>query len=402
MGLFWNIWSSRIYYKMLFIVFVIMLLVTLPGTLELIFLTCMAWFGNKEQKASGDVSAIKLAVIIPAHNEEQGIPKTLDSILACTNPPGLGDIVVIADNCTDKTAAVAAAYDVTVLERNDDANRGKGYALNYTFTRLLEDGSHDGFIIIDADTYVDENIFAEFRSIFAAGHHAGQAIYRVHNPESSFRTRLMNIAFLAFNLLRPLGRDNTGLSVGILGNGFGLSRSTISAIPYDSFSIVEDLEYHLRLIRSGKAVRLLRNTTVWSDMPVGSAEAKSQRERWEGGRFRMYRELIPQLLKDVFIKRRPGMIEPLFELLLLPLAFHLILILPLFLSGNAWITAYAVLALLVVVFHVLVGMVLGKATLSDYKALATAPVYIVWKLANLKGIMKMAGKGASWKRTGRN
>ena len=386
---------------MLFYLFVILLILTLPGTLELMFLTTSAWFGKKNMVESNGTDDIKLAVIIPSHNEEEGIPNTLDSILSCANPPDLVDIVVIADNCTDNTAAVAKNYAVTVLERNDETNRGKGYALNFAFTHLLKTNEHEGFVIIDADTFVDENIFDEFRSLFAAGHHAGQAIYRVRNPEAGFRTRLMNIAFLAFNMLRPLGRDNAGLSVGILGNGFGLSRSTISEIPYDSFSIVEDLEYHLRLIRSGKLVRLLKNTTVWSDMPAGAAEAKSQRERWEGGRFRMYRELIPRLLKDVFIKYKPGMIEPLFELLLLPLAFHLVLILSLFLSGHAWISGYAILALLVVVIHVFTGMILGKATLADYKALASAPIYIFWKLTNLKGILKMAGKGASWKRTGR-
>jgi hypothetical protein len=115
----------------------------------------------------------------------------------------------------------------------------------------------------------------------------------------------------------------------------------------------------------------------------------------------MCRELIPQLLKDVFIKHKPELIEPLFELLLLPLAFHLILILPLFLSGNSIITAYAVFALLVILIHVLSAMIIGKATFSDYKALASVPVYIFWKLLNLKGILKMSGKGAAWKRTGR-
>lgn len=380
--------------------FIILLLLSLPGTMELIFLTVMSWVGKKQPVVS-NYSDIRLAVLIPAHNEEEGLSGSLNSIFECNNPPTKDNVYVIADNCTDETAAIARNHDVSVLERTDDVNRGKGYALNYAFSYLLTNGDHDGFIIIDADTFVDDNIFDEFRQLFANNGDAGQAIYRVRNPEASFRTRLMNIAFLAFNMLRPLGRDNAGLSVGILGNGFGLSRATISDIPYDSFSIVEDLEYHLRLIRAGKKVTLLRNTVVWSDMPVGAAEAKSQRERWEGGRFRMYRELIPQLLKDIFIRFKGAMIEPLFELLLLPLAYHVLIILALLISGHTWIIAYALFSLVVITVHVFSAMLLGKATFEDYKALASAPFYIVWKVANFKGILKMAAKGAAWKRTGR-
>ncbi len=386
---------------MFLFIFYILLAFSLPGTLELIFLTVMAWCsGSKEEKDSIN-PGIKLAVIIPAHNEEQGIKDTLESIFTCLEPPDKFDVVVVADNCTDKTARIAREYGVTVLDRCDEHNKGKGYALNYAFNYLLEADNHDGYIVIDADTFTDQNIFIEFRTLFAAGGCAGQAIYRVKNPEASFRTRLMNISFLAFSMLRLLGRSNAGLSVGILGNGFGLSRTTISEIPYEAFSIVEDLEYHLRLIRSGKTVSLLRNTAVWSDMPVGSEEAKSQRERWDGGRFGVYSDLIPLLLGDILFRSRRDMVEPLFELLLLPLAFHVLLILPLFLSGNSFIVAYAVFAILVLAFHVISAMIIGKATFSDYQALASVPFYILWKLSNLKGILKMAGKGAVWKRTGR-
>ena len=386
---------------MLVYIFSILLLISLPGTLELLFLTVMAWLGGRKMEKSVRLSIIKLAVIIPAHNEEQGISNTLESIMLCENPPDKKDIVVIVDNCTDNTASIANNFGVTVLMRNDDTKRGKGFALNYAFNNLLESCDHDGFVVVDADTYVDKNIFNEFRVLFGGGGDAGQALNKVKNPEVSVRTRLMNISFMAFDMLRPLARSNAGLSVGIHGNGFGLSRATVLEVPYSAFSIVEDLEYHLRLIRSGKVVRLLMNTAVRSDTPIGVAEAKSQRERWDGGRFVMCRELVPQLLKDVFVKRKIELIEPLFELLLLPLAFHLMLILPLFLSGNIFIFTYAVFALLAVVAHVLSAMIIGKAEFADYKALASVPFYVLWKLFNLKGILKMTARGADWKRTGR-
>ena len=67
----------------------------------------------------------------------------------------------------------------------------------------------------------------------------------------------MNVALLAFNVLRPRGRARWGLSCGILGNGFGLARKTLEAVPYDASSVVEDLEYHLRVVESGRRVEFL-------------------------------------------------------------------------------------------------------------------------------------------------
>lgn len=386
---------------MFFYLCLIVIVLTLPGTLELVFLTVMAWFGKAESATLSDASKIRLAVVVPAHNEESGLADTLQSILLAENPPDNKDIVVIADNCDDDTESIANHFGVTVLVRNDKINRGKGYALNYAFSSLLNHDSHDGFVVVDADTYVDRNLFDEFRALFYSGGQAGQALYKVKNPEASIRTRLMNISFLAFDLLRPLARNNAGISVGILGNGFGLSRDTISDVPYNSFSIVEDLEYHLRLIDAGKTVSLIGNAAVWSDMPVGGAEAKSQRERWEGGRFIVCRQLVPRLLADVFVRHRREFIEPLFELLLLPLAFHLALILPLLLSSNIIIKVYAEFSLMIVVVHVLSAMILGKANRFDYLALASVPFYVLWKLINIKGILRTAIKGAEWKRTGR-
>lgn len=377
---------------------ILLTLLSLPGTLQLLFLTTAAWLPKRNIPLNKKASATNIAVVIPAHNEETGIVHTLQSLLDCDNPLDVKHIHVVADNCSDNTAKVARQYGVSVFERNDEQLRGKGYALNYAFTKIQDD--FDAIIVVDADSAVDKNFIDVFRNLFANGNAAGQATYRVKNANEGIRPRLMNVAFLAFNLLRPLGRENVGLSVGILGNGFGVSTETLKQIPYDSFSIVEDLEYHIRLIKSGAKVRFLMDTTVWSDMPVSSADAQSQRERWEGGRFLMLREQVPQLFTQI-LKGQFKLIEPLFELLLLPLSFHLLLILILLFIGTAATKIYAILALVVVVFHILSAMKHGKASWQDWKALLSAPFYILWKLSRLDGILKASKKGYTWTRTRR-
>lgn len=386
---------------LLFLISFALFLITLPGTLELVLVTLPGLLARRQLPESEGIDARRIAVVVPAHNEEEGLPNTLTSLLSAEEAPAPEDIYVIADNCTDGTAEVARAQGVTVLEREDTVKRGKGHALNWAFSQLLEK-DYIAFINVDADTRVAGNFFRVYRQFFASGGDAGQSAYYVGNPEVNLRTRLMHIAFLAFNFLRPLARRNLGLSGGILGNGFGLSVATLREIPYDSFSIVEDLEYHARLVRAGKQVVFLPETSVYSDMPATAEEAQSQRERWEGGRFRMVMDQTPKLLTGLFAEGRVRLIEPLLELLLLPLSYHIVLlvILAILGIGKFW-GFYALFALAIVVFHILIAMVVSKATVADWKALFSAPFFILWKLSKLGGIVKTASKGASWNRTSR-
>ncbi|MGV6815647.1 MAG: glycosyltransferase family 2 protein [Thiotrichales bacterium] len=385
-----------------FLAGLILFLVTLPGTLELVIVTLPGLLARRPiQSGQQAVTDTRLAVVVPAHDEEQGLPATLESLLTADQAPNPQDIYVIADNCSDHTADVAGSCGVSVLERTDPVKRGKGHALNWAFTQLLEK-DYTAFINVDADTRVAPNFFAEYRRFFAAGGEAAQSAYYVGNPEVNLRTRLQYIAFLAFNFLRPLSRRNLGLSAGILGNGFGLSAQTLREIPYDSFSIVEDLEYHARLVRAGKRVAFLAETSVCSDMPTTAEEAQSQRERWEGGRFRMIAEQTPRLLRGLFLEGRLRLLEPLLELWLLPLSYHVLLLVILAIFGfGTFFGAYALFGLFMLVLHILMAMFVGNATAADWKALASAPFFILWKLTRLGGIVKTASKGASWKRTSR-
>src|SRR5580704_2288892 len=76
----------------------------------------------------------RVAVLVPAHNESRGLLPTLEDIKRQLRP---GDrVLVVADNCTDDTAAVAAAAGAEVIERHDPTRRGKGYALDFGIQHL--------------------------------------------------------------------------------------------------------------------------------------------------------------------------------------------------------------------------------------------------------------------------
>jgi len=373
---------------------------TAPGTLELSLLTAAALLPRKLRRASVRPCR-RMAVVVPAHDEREGIARCVRSLRACDPPGCVVELVVVADNCSDDTAAVAEKAGARVLVRKDPANRGKGFALQYAFDHLFaEHADLDAVIVVDADTDVEPTFLAAFARRFAEGADALQCRYLVRDPGDSQRKRLMNVAFMAFNVVRPKGRDRLGLSCGILGNGFGLSRECLEAVPYAARSVVEDLEHHLDLVRAGYRVEFVDETCVRGDMPEAGKGVETQRARWEGGRMRMMREKAPGLIAEI-AKGRLALAEPLLELMLLPLATHVGLL------GVTLAVPYpptqiaAALGLGAVGAHVLTALALGGADREDLKALAGAPLYIAWKAKLLPKILGAAKTEQEWVRTER-
>lgn len=377
---------------------VVLLLLALPGTIELLLVTVGGLLPARAPRA-GARFAGRLAVVVPAHDEAEGIAACVASLRnAAVTLPG-AEIVVVADNCSDDTAARAHAAGARVLERVDPDRRGKGYALSFAFDVLLAEGVA-ALVVVDADSLVTPDTLVELSAWLADGADAAQARYGVANPEAGLRPRLMGVALMAFNVLRPRGRARWGLSAGILGNGFALTAATLRAVPYDAHSVVEDLEYHLRLVRSGRRVAFADRATVLASMPTGGRGVRTQRARWEGGRLRMVREAGPGLVAAVATGSW-RLFEPLLELLLLPLASHvLVLALALALPWEPG-RVCALAGLIVVAVHVLAGIAVGGGGWRDLAALAAAPFYVAWKLALMPAIARASRRDTDWVRTER-
>ena len=380
------------------------LLATLPGTIYLLALSIAGMRniapppGHAPEAAAVEEPAI--AIIVPAHNESSGIARTVTNLCDIARCDGAACVVVIADNCTDDTAELARALGARVLVRQDDVRRGKGYALDFAFRALAHENLH-GYVVIDADTVADANLLAAIRNRFAAGALAVQTRYTVLNADQSPRTRLAELALCAFNCLRPRARHALGLSAGILGNGFALRRSVLEQIPYTATSVVEDLEYHLNLIERGIRVHFADETTVRGDMPVAAAGQRTQRSRWEGGRLRMLLDHGGALARRA-LSGQGRFLEPLLDLLLLPLAYHTLLLLSLLLFPMVWARALGLFGLLVVAGHVIAAARVGGLSAARLAGIALhLPQYLVWKLAMLRGTVRASRIATRWVRTDR-
>jgi hypothetical protein len=376
----------------------LLVLTTLPLLVELLVLTLAALAPRaRVRDDEGGAELPLLSILVPAHNEEALIGRCIRALLASADA-GV-EALVVAHNCTDATAAEAEAAGARVLVLNDPEQRGKGCALSYGFAAAMA-GISQAVLVIDADSVVDPGLIATVRRRFMAGARALQCRYEVFNSQHSGRTRLMTLAFHAFNVLRPRGRARLGLSAGILGNGFALHREVLTSIPYSAHSVVEDLEYHLALVRADIRVEFIDTDAVRGEMPVTTKSAKTQRARWEGGRQRMMRRWAPELLGNV-LRGRVKLMEPLLDLLSLPIASEVTLLLVAACLPVAWLKLYVLGAFAVLLLHVFTAAFSGPGVWETMKALSTAPGYILWKLWILPEIWRTSRANAAWVRTER-
>src|ERR1700690_972543 len=328
-------------------------------------------------------------IVVPAHDEEIGIGATVESLLAVDYPRDLYRVIVVADNCRDSTAKRAAQAGASVIERNDPTKRGKGYALEHAFERILAEGLSDGVVVIDADTKVSPNLLQAFAARLRAGACAAQAEYGVANRTASWRTRLMHIALTLFHDVRSRARERLGVSAGLRGNGMLFATSLLRAIPHDAFSIVEDVEYGIKLGLAGHRVHYVGEAEVLGEMVTGEGASRSQRRGWEGGRWMLARHHAARLV-GVGLRRRSLVILDLAaDLLVPPLSYVALALLTGVVTSAAWVAlgrgavwAFAPWCASAVCFTVYVARGAWLARVGPRVALDLlwAPVYMIWKV----------------------
>ncbi|GAA4823072.1 glycosyltransferase family 2 protein [Nocardioides caeni] len=102
--------------------------------------------------------AVTVTVLVPAHNEAAAIGATLTSLRAQSAAPDR--IVVVADNCTDDTVAIARHHGAEVIESVDNVHKKAG-ALNQALRLILPaQGENDLVMVMDADTVLDDGFLA--------------------------------------------------------------------------------------------------------------------------------------------------------------------------------------------------------------------------------------------------
>ena len=269
-----------------------------------------------------------VAVIVPAHNESSGIIPTIEDIL-----PQLGQddrLIVVADNCSDDTAAVAERAGAKVIVRNDLQRIGKGYALGWAIDHLKGDPP-DFVVFVDADCRVQSDAIVRLSEVCDSLQRPVQACFLMHSPENSpINHSLAEFAFLLRNWVRPLGLKNLNLPVQLMGTGMIFPWDLIRSAPLASGHLVEDLKLGLDLAELAKAPYFYPAVKVTSEFPVTARGTDSQRQRWVQGHIGMILKSVPRLLLQSIARRNLELLALTLDLLIPPLSLLALLVVAMF------------------------------------------------------------------------
>ena len=268
--------------------------------------------------ASAQGSRPRVAVLIPAHDESSVIVATLNSI----RPQLLsGDrLLVVADNCSDDTAALARTAGAEVVERSNAQQRGKGYAVDCGVRHLASDAP-DVMIVVDADCQVAEGSIERLAIRCIDSGRPAQALNLMLAPAGSgLKVRLAEFAWCVKNRVRPQGWTRLGLPCQLMGTGMAFVWRDLTLINLASGHIVEDLKMGLDLCRSGKPPVFCPGALVTSYFPRSDEGLTTQRTRWEHGHLGVILGDTPKLLVESIGQGNWRLLAMTLDLLVPPLA----------------------------------------------------------------------------------
>ena len=314
-------------------------------------------------------------MLVPARNEAAVIARAVTPLVAQRRS---GDVVlVVADRCTDQTAALAAAAGAEVLERSLAATPGKGAAIDDGL-RAMAGREWDALVTVDADSVVGDGFLGACDAALQTGAAAAQA----RSEALAGRGVMTHAATVAASLQGvslPRGRDRLGLAVRLKGPGMVVRRDVVERWPFPVGGSSEDTRYGMDLVLAGIVPMHCDAATVRSQSSRRLQAASVQRLRWEAGRLHLARRYVVPLLRA----GTPSSIEAAVHLATPPLSVAVGL-----LAAGAALAAVAGAGALVVADGVLVGLVgldvvaalvAARADRRAWAALALAPAYVAWK-----------------------
>jgi cellulose synthase/poly-beta-1,6-N-acetylglucosamine synthase-like glycosyltransferase len=349
--------------------------------------------------------AVAPIIVIPAHNEEAVIARTIGAILAQTS--GTYPLLVVAHNCTDRTADLARTAGARVIVRQEPERRGKGFALAAA-REALDTDRPAVVIVLDADCRIDRPSLDALARTAAASGRACQAV-NLLTPDlgSSPLVQISTFAFMIKNLIRQRGLQRLADRAHLTGTGMALPWGLFSDANLGGSNIVEDLALGLELGGTASRPMLVTGATVWSP-PASARGTLVQRERWEGGylvtAFRLAQKMLGQSIRRRDLRGLSAgldlSIPPLALLIALDGAALILAMLFVLAGGGDWAALILLDAGMVAAVAVALAWIIEGRKFASPSTILRLPFYVMWKLPMYVGLARR-GAPKEWLRTGR-
>ncbi len=282
-------------------------------TIALLFTVCylyqflyipVAFVSRTRRYARGSTGMLnRYAVLICARNEAAVIAELLESLSAQTYPVDNITVFVMADNCTDDTAAIARGCGATVYERFNDKLVGKGYALDTLLQSVKSDFGDvfDAYFVFDADNILERDYIEQMDRTFCDGYEIVTSYRNSKNYGDNWISAGYALWFLRESRYLNHARHTLGTSCAVSGTGFMFSRGVLlrqGGWPYHL--LTEDIEFSVASIIDGERVGFCPDAVLYDEQPTSFRQSWRQRMRWAKGYLQVFFKYGAGLVSGMF------------------------------------------------------------------------------------------------------
>ena len=258
-------------------------------------------------KRFDDAPPKKIAVLIAARNESSVIANLLRSLADQDYSKDHYRVFLVADNCTDNTAEIARREGAYVCERQNDIEKGKGYALDYLIKAIKRDfgeDAYDAFIVFDADNVAEKNYITEMNKVYSAGYEVVTSYRNASNYGAGWRAAGQGMYFLRDARILNLARMRLNCNTFVTGTGFLFSNEIAKANGGWPFHcLTEDGEFTLDNCVKNVKTGYCHDAIFYDEQAVDSKTSWYQKLRWCKGGLQIFAKYLGSLIKGIFSRR---------------------------------------------------------------------------------------------------
>lgn len=294
------------FYKVLFLITQVVIVVLTVAYFNQMFHIVVSMILPKKRWKDAEKDH-RYAFVIAAKDEEAVIGQLLDSIKAQDYPAEKISVFVVADNCTDATATVAAERGAIVFQRTDPVLRGKGFALDYAFKKIMAEYGHlgiEGYFIFDADNVAGKDYVKQMNKAFDCGEDVIIGFRCPKNFSDNWLAGTSGYMYLRESRQINFGRSSLGIGTFSSGTGYLVSARYIKEAggwPYTT-TLTEDLEISTVVCARDGKVQFCPDAIFYDEQPVRFRDFCRQRLRWSKGDHQVFFKKGAELYRSFFRK----------------------------------------------------------------------------------------------------
>ncbi len=223
---------------------------------------------------------LTIAILIPAHNEEQMIGACVDSCLAQTRPAD--EIIVVNDGSTDRTGEILATYGdrirvITTPVATGNKSRAQEIGINALSSNV--------FVATDGDTILDSNFVLEVEKSFLKNSEISAFAGQVQSTTYNYLTAIREIDYVIGQDLYKKAQSYINQVMVIPGcsGAFKTSLFHENKITFDHDTLTEDFDFTYKLHEQDLLICYNQNAICYTQDPHTLSSYLNQMRRWYGG-----------------------------------------------------------------------------------------------------------------------